>query len=210
MRGEYTAISCRAACIRGSPPLARGIRSVQWSNYCFAWDHPRLRGEYRVFISRLVGVGGITPACAGNTRARNFPTPVSEDHPRLRGEYAHNAALWNHTVGSPPLARGIQFLGCLESREIRITPACAGNTLLFSHNSNEVWDHPRLRGEYADNLFDCNYLMGSPPLARGIPSFATYYHFLQRITPACAGNTKTGMQRKRRVWDHPRLRGEYR
>ena len=149
-----------------------------------------MRGEYRVFISRLVGVGGITPACAGNTRARNFPTPVSEDHPRLRGEYFIDDYDTMCDEGSPPLARGIRNRNSTVLPSMRITPACAGNTLFCRFHSPTCKDHPRLRGEYYATDFGYLPYTGSPPLARGILTYARNIRERIRITPACAGNTQ--------------------
>ena len=72
------------------------------------------------------------------------------------------------TWGSPPLARGIRQKQSWIHGGIRITPACAGNTLLVWLRGTGEWDHPRLRGEYiilSEVLFE---KQGSPPLARGI------------------------------------------
>ena len=35
--------------------------------------------------------------------------------------------------------------------EIRITPACAGNRRFFMIYLEQLWDHPRLRGEQKKN-----------------------------------------------------------
>ena len=54
---------------------------------------------------------------------------------------------------------------------------------------------------------DCE--KGSPPLTRGIPFFWTGSAQAARITPAYAGNTSSLLRFLTRLWDHPRLRGEY-
>ena len=72
-----------------------------------------------------------------------------------------------------------------------------------------IRDHPRLRGEYCDDVFDASPSSGSPPLARGVLFHLLGLNHLQRITPACAGSTNVALAFFRSSWDHPRLRGEY-
>ena len=50
--------------------------------------------------------------------------------------------------------------------------------------------------------------MGSPPLARGKGSTRVLTPARTRITPACAGKRQSVRVNGRRIWDHPRLRGE--
>ena len=92
----------------------------------------------------------------------------------------------------------------------RITPACAGNTLDCRLIQLSPWDHPRLRGEYFHTPQTLRAHRGSPPLARGIPTCLSAILFPAGITPACAGNTVAIVNIILGVWDHPRLRGEYR
>ena len=116
-------------------------------------------------------------------------------------------------------------------RLLRITPAYAGNTTILRSMDRNIWDHPRLRGEYeqksqgerlakgsppacAGNTieiiqFRMKKKTGSPPLARGIPNGHIPATPLGRIIPACAGNTHSCFHGKAILWDHPRLRGEY-
>ena len=71
-----------------------------------------------------------------------------------------------------------------------------------------LWDHPRLRGEQYIAYIVRLLGKGSPPLARGTglrQGGCAHYH---GITPACAGNRRTGQGARLRPWDHPRLRGE--
>ena len=114
----------------GSPPLARGIQAYEEAQKPY---------------------GGITPAYAGNTMRRSTARRPRRDHPRLRGEYSSCRSFAILSLGSPPLARGIPFsraekghsLGSpplmrgifcnfvAESLDSGITPAYAGNTVLF-------------------------------------------------------------------------------
>lgn len=73
--------------------------------------------------------------------------------------------------------------------DFRLTPACAGNT----HNIQTVCAgyraHPRMRGEYGKIFGFQALLPGSPPHARGIPTYVVTFLGYSRLTPACAGNT---------------------
>ena len=73
----------------------------------------------------------------------------------------------------------------------------------------DAWNHPRLRGEYADMTCTMGDGTGSPPLARGIPLFSPVGLRMPGITPACAGNTHFCPCDSAPRRDHPRLRGEY-
>ena len=172
----------------GSPPLARGIHVLVIKDY-----HP-VR---------------ITPACAGNTVCNGSARTGAWDHPRLRGEYDWLQMRIQQRLGSPPLARGIPFLICSYTSSGRITPACAGNTLLLQYLHQSNWDRPRLRGEYVEQVMTDTLVRGSPPLARGIQPDDVQQKVPYRITPACAGNTEPGKNRTAQGRDHPRLRGEY-
>ena len=66
LRGEYFSNSSQTFGVRGSPPLARGIRIMRY--IVVIWV-------------------GITPACAGNTIISYRSSRSFRDHPRLRGEY---------------------------------------------------------------------------------------------------------------------------
>jgi len=89
-----------------------------------------------------------------------------------------------------------------------ITPACAGNTSTKSPFKILCWDHPRLRGEHPASCRQSPSGQGSPPPARGTPSWGWQCERRFGITPACAGNTQLSGLGRVAAWDHPRLRGE--
>ena len=132
---------------------------------------------------------GITPACAGSTKTASITYCLHGDHPRLRGEYERALQCQISRGGSPPLARGVPLHTYHYSLVQRITPACAGSTYSQSLHPEYPEDHPRLRGEYIHVQAFMPDEIGSPPLARGVPSevLSTLLH--GRITPACAGST---------------------
>ena len=107
----------------------------------------------------------------------------------MRGEYFVLLFLLSRMWGSPPLARGIQYGVQYEEPVIRITPACAGNTTEKPLMYWSLWDHPRLCGEYSAILSRSPWIVGSPPLTRGI--------LFDTFLTCCLS------------MDHPRLRGEY-
>ena len=90
-----------------------------------------------------------------------------------------------------------------------ITPAYAGNTFRVHTDSLFLWDHPRIRGEYANEYYGMAEVTGSPPHTRGILFYRQPTSDSVRITPAYAGNTVIECWTMDWIWDHPRIRGEY-
>ena len=74
----------------------------------------------------------ITPACAGSTQRQSREKAQAKDHPRLRGEHLRALSAKDMRIGSPPPARGAQGDWPTEEQAVRITPACAGSTVLQS------------------------------------------------------------------------------
>ena len=146
MRGEQNRGLYLVLKREGSPPLARGTVFLP------AWGRAR---------------AGITPACAGNRRQKSRYTSKRGDHPRLRGEQDMNYLYGKQSEGSPPLARGTVNIAIQRFYCIRITPACAGNSISIAVYVAQEWDHPRLRGEQESIISDAGARAGSPPLARG-------------------------------------------
>ena len=126
----------------------------------------------------------------------------------MRGEQNRLIAGLKNDMGSPPLARGTVTLDAAKMHLRRITPACAGNSILFFAFRDKSWDHPRLRGEQNRLIAGLKNDMGSPPLARGTAALFCTTAKLLWITPACAGNSMRVWRTRANGWDHPRLRGE--
>ena len=72
---------------------------------------------------------------------------------------------------------------------IRITPACAGNSLRGKRAIPARWDHPRVCGEQTDEAVQMVMERGSPPRVRGTAQYYDVTNLQIRITPACAGNS---------------------
>ena len=151
---------------------------------------------------------GITPACAGNSSHRYRSRRNGGDHPRLRGEQIHKFFVFFAGLGSPPLARGTGTVVDTKKALAGITPACAGNSILFFAFRDKSRDHPRLRGEQTRTTRARTTRRGSPPLARGTGNHGRCNALDGGITPACAGNSKRIVCIHTGYRDHPRLRGE--
>ena len=92
----------------------------------------------------------------------------------------------------------------------RITPACAGKTLIKVMKEGAVKDHPRVCGEnYVTDMYSM-LRRGSPPRVRGKLVLQRKKQLVTRITPACAGKTYCEYVRDSFVEDHPRVCGENR
>ena len=148
-----------------------------------------MRGEYHCACKNNLQHVGSPPLARGIRGIGVPPGAQPGDHPRLRGEYMDWKTGRMRLTGSPPLARGIPILTVGAERPIRITPACAGNTMVQGTTYKPF--------------------EGSPPLARGILVALEGMVSPDGITPACAGNTRRYSDFLLRLWDHPRLRGEY-
>lgn len=128
----------------------------------------------------------------------------------MRGEYVFAIASAVPLEGSSPLARGILNRCVCKSYISRIIPACAGNTKSDKYCQNLYWDHPRLCGEYLLSPSIWCVMLGSSSLVRGIRGRNGTKGLLDRIIPACAGNTGSKHWLTTDSKDHPRLCGEYR
>ena len=89
MRGEQSSWLPISRMTFGSPPRARGAGLLR---------HP---GTH---------LRGITPACAGSRAGTRTRCRPGRDHPRVRGEQASGGACPVPPPGSPPRARGADFL----------------------------------------------------------------------------------------------------
>ena len=152
----------------GSSPLARGLLGV---------DIPLKHGR------------GIIPARAGFTPCPRSPATSWRDHPRSRGVYREPRGGTPPGRGSSPLARGLHS-DCGAGRgRLGIIPARAGFTPSGIVLTFATRDHPRSRGVYITPLFSLIEVMGSSPLARGLPSYILRDVDGVRIIPARAGFT---------------------
>ena len=110
--------------------------------------------------------------------------------------------------GSPPRVRGKVPESDGACRERRITPACAGKSMMHSRNGRKVKDHPRVCGEKCVPISGRWSGIGSPPRVRGkvVGTLSCFYN--RRITPACAGKSRVIYPPPTLLQDHPRVCGE--
>ena len=187
-RGVYSRSAGRTSLVRGSSPLARGLRLHSARHTC---------------ATRII------PARAGFTPRGPGMAARHRDHPRSRGVYricGRELAGWR---GSSPLARGLPREGETMSMNRRIIPARAGFTTPEPAPGPDPRDHPRSRGVYARAIAERRPSSGSSPLARGLLQLDSDSPPPQRIIPARAGFTSLASSPTGRRWDHSRSRGVY-
>ena len=126
------------------------------------------------------------------------------------GEKCHIKMTHHGTWGSPPRVRGKAKTGFAESVVRRITPACAGKSVICTVEGNPSGDHPRVCGEKLHTSEHTSFLKGSPPRVRGKVLAKVCIGVYLRITPACAGKSKKRFPSFDTDEDHPRGCGEKR
>ena len=168
--GDYESLKCWGIMATGSPPRVRGL--------------PRL-------TTRHSATPRITPACAGTTPTCPTVRQLARDHPRVCGDYIATCCSPNGQVGSPPRVRGLLCGNSQWQWSGRITPACAGTTILRCIICSIGWDHPRVCGDYYATEISQMAETGSPPRVRGLPRRAGNEQVGLGITPACVGTTWT-------------------
>ena len=82
------------------------------------------------------------------------------------------------------------------TREIRITPACAGKTPAPKQLVRRARDHPRMCGKDPVPIQRYSLRVGSPPHVRERRSVLLNLTDLGRITPACAGKTIISLRQR--------------
>ena len=111
-------------------------------------------------------------------------------------------------VGSPPRVRGTDGATWQCTSQHRITPACAGNSIVIGGMDFCLWDHPRVCGEQSLIFPYISSGLGSPPRVRGTGAIDSIKRQSIGITPACAGNSLSNLPVFRSTPDHPRVCGE--
>ena len=150
----------------------------------------------------------ITPACAG--KSLSVPTHGSRpgDHPRVCGEKGFIGLEVGLYPGSPPRVRGKEQENNQQYTFKGITPACAGKSHMRSSGIGWHRDHPRVCGEKRRTEPFLVSMEGSPPRMRGKVKACRLLTLAVRITPACAGKSKSLPSPHTSSKDHPRMCGE--
>ena len=169
---------------------------------------PRVRGKVVHFFGAHLP-DGITPACAGKSTTSDKLSHHRWDHPRVCGEKKSNLPSGVMAAGSPPRVRGKGPAALPLRGPARITPACAGKSLLFRLFSSGSWDHPRVCGEKY-SLACCFWpASGSPPRVRGKVSVPGELAIAHRDHPRVCGEKAQPRAGSRRVrGSPPRVRGK--
>ena len=188
VRGEHVTTMPAPRSCAGSAPRARGTPEESHKPLCAC---------------------RVSPACAGNTSAPGTAAAWESGQPRVRGEHPGDGFRCRIPGGSAPRARGThqpreQFRHCQ-----RVSPACAGNTLCSSLADHFQPGQPRVRGEHFQRQAGNPLNHGSAPRARGTRERRRSCRRRCRVSPACAGNTKSGVHPGRSPPGQPRVRGEH-
>ena len=146
-----------------------------------------MRGKHFDSIAETAD-GRITPAGAGKTRPFTGSGIIRQDHPRRCGENYYLRVSAASCAG--------------------ITPAGAGKTYGCRRSPWRLGDHPRRCGENVPTRPLRSAFSGSPPQVRGKRNSQYYRVRKPRITPAGAGKTVFGTDRRTAAEDHPRRCGE--
>ena len=195
----------------GITPACAGKRFCSQYALRRPWDHPRVCGEKRqegIVLLALIGspprvrgkachrimccpLPGITPACAGKRSSGTLMSKSCRDHPRVCGEKSTRRFLGSAVTGSPPRVRGKVLVLPFPSNTRRITPACAGKSEVNWIFLQIHRDHPRVCGEKQPKLKEKLTQIGSPPRVRGKVLYLYLLLGHIRITPACAGKSRS-------------------
>ena len=132
---------------------------------CVSGSPPRVREKLPLIRSRNCSIG-ITPACAGKTKMHTYWTQKGRDHPRVCGKNCVSTVKRTFLVGSPPRVREKHNGQAGGEWSSRITPACAGKTLIHNILQCFQWDHPRVCGKNLNHVLNLELVMGSPPRVR--------------------------------------------
>ena len=174
--------------LRDHPRVCGNHGSTRWDSTVPQGSPPRVREPLCIYGHDIDKVG-ITPACAGTTRQDNGQRRAGEDHPRVCGNHPRSRKLRPFWTGSPPRVREPQIEDLDELEADRITPACAGTTLMKTVYDFTDGDHPRVCGNHDGPGGNRTRKKGSPPRVREPPALEERHDRVPGITPACAGTT---------------------
>ena len=208
-RGVYPGRPRAEDAVRGSSPLARGLRRppVQRAQAVRiiparagftprerpgtvrSADHPRSRGVYPAGTRKHDRIEGSSPLARGLQPGPGTRRNLQGIIPARAGFTFRDFRPLIPPSGSSPLARGLPLDAAADAAALRIIPARAGFTLDPTIILCIPADHPRSRGVYASFTRTTTRLSGSSPLARGLPKTMGAHVPLGRIIPARAGFT---------------------
>ena len=194
--------------LQGITPACAGKTGLYVLTQKIKRDHPRVCGKNHNHWKMNWGYVGSPP------RVREKPIHwagtswLDEDHPRVCGKNWSHVAVDEVPTGSPPRVREKQQWLNNFFDEHRITPACAGKTMVLTAVSWLSQDHPRVCGKNRWPFCHEVAWPGSPPRVREKLNGLSIGITSTGITPACAG--KTFIRRWEALFnrDHPRVCGK--
>ena len=208
-RAGFTSATCRRPCSRRDHPRSRGVYGDhEIQRFGEGGSSPLARG-LPLGAGEIFATVGIIPARAGFTARMSIILSSASDHPRSRGVYLRWTRMRSTSLGSSPLARGLQVRGAGPCARRGIIPARAGFTQFLRAWTCVTTDHPRSRGVYYSVAIQRSFREGSSPLARGLRRGFRRAFLPGRIIPARAGFTTGSPHSLRCLRDHPRSRGVY-
>ena len=209
-RGVYAVSKATRSPWPGSSPLARGLPGPLARPAGSLRIIPARAGFTRTALRRRERPAGSSPLARGLLRTALSRACSTPDHPRSRGVYRWAHLSCDPFGGSSPLARGLRLPGAPPAHDHGIIPARAGFTRVGAVGGGWGGDHPRSRGVYPIPHRRIPAILGSSPLARGLPVRMLLREKRGRIIPARAGFTRVGHRPGPEGGDHPRSRGVYR
>ena len=154
------------------------------------------------------GMLGSSPLTRGKRATSGEFVERVKAHPRSRGENVKSRAYAATQTGSSPLTRGKPRLCVVNLIMCGLIPAHAGKTTSVRCQLDNVWAHPRSRGENDALSGASSAWKGSSPLTRGKQGADGGAHGRPGLIPAHAGKTVARRRPTRPVSAHPRSRGE--
>ena len=162
--------------------------------------------------ARCVDLPVHRPAQGALRGLADLPGPVRlrhQDRPGHRATPHYGALPTGAFEGSSPLARGLPPSTCPYDGPAGSSPLTRGLRVSRQRARTSRPDHPRSRGVYVPNRPAAGAVVGSSPLARGLPYDQLRRLTAVRIIPARAGFTIVVVVGEFVAKDHPRSRGVY-
>ena len=172
--------------------------------------HPRVCGELLDTQLPVADAWRFIPACAGNSARSGRTRCGTPVHPRVCGELSIARITSSRAAGSSPRVRGTQRSQAAGQARRRFIPACAGNSPVLAHARSSLSVHPRVCGELHHAALGVQDVAGSSPRVRGTRGDGELQRQHRRFIPACAGNSRGCVLRRRSRPVHPRVCGELR
>ncbi len=178
---------------RSSQPRSRGLNRTHSSVAASEAESAPLARAQPACGKDPHQCGRVNPARAGSTRVRYWPGLRATSQPRSRGLHPCSGTGLLSSVGPLPLARAQLAIESPEIRSCRVIPARAGCTRSASCPCTASTSHSRSRGRYVSVWWAASSRRESAPLARAQPRTGHRRDRHDRVSPARAGSTLSGL-----------------